>query len=255
VPVLLVVGFLALPLLSIFLKVLTQAELWKTLQQPLVTQALWLSLITSCSSLVLAVLCGTPVAYLLARHRFRSAVLLDTLIDLPMVLPPTVAGVALLMTFGRRGLLGPWLDALGVQIGFTTVAVVLAQSFVSTPFYIRAAQAGFQSVDRELERVAYTLGHSVVRTFLRVTVPLAFPALLSGAVMAWARALGEFGATIMFAGNLLGRTQTMPLAIYLAMESDLTAALVLSAILILIPFTVLFWMRLLLRRGIFGAYA
>jgi molybdate transport system permease protein len=255
VPVLLVVGFLALPLLSIFLKALTQAGLWKTLQQPLVTQALWLSLITSLSSLVLTVLCGTPVAYLLARHRFRSAVLLDTLIDLPMVLPPTVAGVALLMTFGRRGLLGPWLDALGVQIGFTTVAVILAQNFVSTPFYIRAAQAGFQSVDRELERVAYTLGHSVVRTFLRITVPLASPALLSGAVMAWARALGEFGATIMFAGNLRGRTQTMPLAIYLAMESDLTAALVLSAILILLPFTVLFWMRLLLRRGVFGAYA
>ena len=159
------------------------------------------------------------------------------------------------MTFGRRGLFGPWLDALGVQIGFTTVAVVLAQSFVSTPFYIRAAQAGFQSVDRELERVAYTLGHSVMRTFLRVTVPLAFPALLSGAVMAWARALGEFGATIMFAGNLLGRTQTMPLAIYLAMESDLSAALVLSALLILAPFTGLFGMRLLLRRGIFGAYA
>jgi molybdate transport system permease protein len=255
VPVLLVVGFLALPLLSIFVKVLTQAGLWKTLQQPLVTQALWLSLLTSLSSLLLTVLCGTPVAYLLARQRFRSAVLLDTLIDLPMVLPPTVAGVALLMTFGRRGLLGPWLDALGIQIGFTTVAVVLAQSFVSTPFYIRAAQAGFQSVDRELERVAYTLGHSVVRTFLRVTVPLAFPALLSGAVMAWARALGEFGATIMFAGNLRGRTQTMPLAIYLAMESDLTAALVLSAILILIPFTVLFCIRLLLHRGVFGAYA
>lgn len=255
VPVLLVVGFLALPLLAIFLKVLPQAGLWKTLQQPLVTQALLLSLVTSLSSLLLAVLCGTPVAYLLARHRFRGAVLLDTLIDLPMVLPPTVAGIALLMTFGRRGLFGSWLDALGVQIGFTTVAVVLAQSFVGTPFYIRAAQAGFRSVDRELERVAYTLGHSAVRTFLRVTVPLAFPALLSGAVMAWARALGEFGATIMFAGNLQGRTQTMPLAIYLAMESDLTAALVLSAILILVPFAVLFCMRLFLRRGVFGAYA
>jgi molybdate transport system permease protein len=133
--------------------------------------------------------------------------------------------------------------------------VVLAQSFVCAPFYIRAAQAGFQSVDQDLERVAYTLGHSPMRTFLRVTVPLAFPALLSGSVMAWARALGEFGATIMFAGNLMGRTQTMPLAIYMAMESDLAAALVLSALLIIVPFGGLFLMRSLLRRGSLVFYA
>jgi molybdate transport system permease protein len=254
-PGLCIVAFLALPLLAIFLKVLPQPDLWQTLQQPLVTNALRLSLITSLSSLFLAVLFGTPVAYLLARHRFRGADVVETLLDLPMVLPPTVAGVALLMTLGRRGLLGPWLDAVGIQIGFTTVAVVLAQSFVSLPFYIRAAQAGFRSVDPELERVAHTLGVSSLRTFLRVTVPMAFPALLSGAVMAWARALGEFGATIMFAGNLSGRTQTMPLAIYLAMESDLPAALALSALLILVPFTVLLLMRAFLSRGVFDAYA
>jgi molybdate transport system permease protein len=180
---------------------------------------------------------------------------IDTLIDLPMILPPTVAGVALLMAFGRRGVAGVWLDRLGIQISFTTLAVILAQSFVSIPFYIRAARAGFRSVDQELERVAYTLGHSPFNTFLRVTVPLAFPALLSGAVMAWARALGEFGATIMFAGNLIGRTQTMPLAIYMAMESDLTAALVLSAILVFISFSILLGVRLLLHRSPFGAYA
>ena len=145
--------------------------------------------------------------------------MLDTLIDLPMVFPPTVAGVALLMAFGRRGILGEWFDVVGLHISFTSIAVVLAQSFVSAPFYIRAARAGFQSVDQELERVAYTLGHSSLSTFFRVTVPLAFPALLGGAVMAWARALGEFGATIMFAGNMIGRTQTMPLAIYTAMET------------------------------------
>jgi molybdate transport system permease protein len=133
--------------------------------------------------------------------------------------------------------------------------VVLAQSFVSLPFYIRAAQAGFRSVDPELERVAYTLGVSPYMVFLRVTVPLAFPALLSGGVMAWARALGEFGATIMFAGNLRGSTQTMPLAIYLAMESDLSTALALSALLILVPFSVLLLMRVLLHRGVFAAYA
>lgn len=254
-PVLLVTGFLALPLVAVFLKVLPQEGVWATLQQPLVTEALRLSVITSLSSLLLAVVFGTPIAYLLARRHLPGAALLDTLIDLPMVLPPTVAGVALLMAFGRRGLLGSWLDAVGIQIAFTTVAVVLAQSFVSMPFYIRAARAGFQSVDQELERVAYTLGHSAFSTFLRVTVPLALPALLGGAVMAWARALGEFGATIMFAGNLIGRTQTMPLAIYIAMESDLTAALVLSAILIIVSFSLLFFVRSLLRRSPFGTYA
>jgi molybdate transport system permease protein len=255
IPVLLFVSFLGLPLVAIFLRVLPQEGIWETLQEPLVTEALRLSALTSLSSLLFAVSFGTPIAYLLARHRFRGAVLLDTLIDLPMVLPPTVAGVALLMAFGRRGILGSWLDVVGIQIGFTTLAVVLAQSFVSAPFYIRAARAGFQSVDQELERVAYTLGRSAFSTFLRVTVPLALPALLGGAVMAWARALGEFGATIMFAGNLIGRTQTMPLAIYIAMESDLTAALVLSAILVLVSFSVLFLVRLLLRRSPFGAYA
>jgi len=172
-----------------------------------------------------------------------------------MVLPPTVAGVALLMAFGRRGILGEWFDVVGIHISFTSVAVVLAQSFVSAPFYIRAARAGFQSVDQELERVAYTLGHSSLSTFLHVTIPLAFPALLGGAVMAWARALGEFGATIMFAGNMIGRTQTMPLAIYTAMETDLTAALVLSLILIAVSFGVLFGVRMLLHRSPFGTYA
>lgn len=255
IPILLVIGFLALPIIAIFLKVLPQEGIWETLYQPIVTEALRLSAFTSFCSLVFAVLLGTPIAYLLARRRFRGAAVLDSLIDLPMVLPPTVAGVALLMAFGRRGILGAWLNVFGVQIAFTTVAVVLAQSFVSAPFYIRAARAGFQSVDRELERVAYTLGHSPLSTFLRVTVPLAFPALLGGAVMAWARALGEFGATIMFAGNLIGRTQTMPLAIYIAMESDLTVALVLSAILVIVSFSLLFFVRALLHRSPFGAYA
>jgi molybdate transport system permease protein len=254
-PLLLLLTFLVLPLVAIFLKVRAQEGLWSTLQQPIVTEALRLSFLTSLSSLLLALLCGTPIAYLLARSRFRGAALLDTLIDLPMVLPPTVAGVALLMTFGRRGILGTWLDVVGIHISFTPVAVILAQSFVSAPFYIRAARAGFQSVDQELERVAYTLGHSPLRTFFQVTIPLAFPALLSGAVMAWARALGEFGATIMFAGNLMGRTQTMPLAIYAAMESDLTAALVLSAMLIIVSFSVLFGVRLLLHRSPYGSYA
>ncbi|MBM3223923.1 MAG: molybdate ABC transporter permease subunit [Candidatus Tectomicrobia bacterium] len=254
-PTVCVVAFVALPLLAIVLKVLPQEHLWATISAPLVTEALRLSLLTSLSSLVIAIVCGTPVAYLLARYRFRGLRLVETLIDLPMVLPPTVAGVALLMAFGRRGLIGPWLQAVGLQLSFSTTAVVLAQCFVCLPFYIRAAQAGFRSVDPELERVAHTLGVSVWRTFFRVTVPLAFPALLSGSVMAWARALGEFGATMMFAGNLRGRTQTMPLAIYLALESDLLAAMVLAALLILVSCSVLLCLRALVRRGEPAAYA
>lgn len=255
IPALVAVTFLVLPLLAIFLKVVPQSHLWHTLQEPFVTHALRTSLITSLSSLVLTIAFGTPLAYALARRRVPGTTLFDTLLDLPMVLPPTVAGVALLMTFGRRGLLGPWLDALGIQVVFTAAAVVLAQSFVSMPLYVRSAQAGFRGVDPELERVAYTLGYSPTRTFLRVTVPLAFPALLSGAVMAWARALGEFGATIMFAGNLTGRTQTMPLAIYIAMESDLTTALVLATLLIIVPFGCLFATRFIARRRSYGTYA
>jgi molybdate transport system permease protein len=164
------------------------------------------------------------------------------------VLPPAVAGIGLLMAFGRRGLLGPWLESLGITLGFTTAAVVLAQLFVSAPFYIRAARAGFQTVDQELEAAASVHGVSSFRTFWHVTVPVAGPALLGGAAMCWARALGEFGATIMFAGSFAGRTQTMPLAIYAALETDLNAALVLSAVLVLVSTVLLLSLRLILRR-------
>lgn len=255
VPTFILVIFLTLPLVALFLKVLPEEGVWDTLSQPLVTEALRLSFITSFASLAITIVFGTPIAYLLARRRFPGSAVIDTLIDLPMVLPPAVAGVALLMAFGRRGILGPWLDAVNAEIAFTLTAVVMAQTFVSAPFYIRAARAGFQSIDQELERVAHTLGHSGFGTFLRITVPLALPALLGGAVMSWARALGEFGATIMFAGNTIGRTQTMPLAIYIAMQSNLTAALVLSAILIFVSFSVLFLVRLILHRSAFGVNA
>ncbi len=255
VPTFILVIFLTLPLVALFLKVLPEEGVWDTLSQPLVTEALRLSFITSFASLAITIVFGTPIAYLLARRRFPGSAVIDTLIDLPMVLPPAVAGVALLMAFGRRGILGPWLDAVNAEIAFTLTAVVMARTFVSAPFYIRAARAGFQSIDQELERVAHTLGHSGFGTFLRITVPLALPALLGGAVMSWARALGEFGATIMFAGNTIGRTQTMPLAIYIAMQSNLTAALVLSAILIFVSFSVLFLVRLILHRSAFGVNA
>jgi molybdate transport system permease protein len=211
-------------------------------------------LVTTACTLLVALLVGTPVAYLLARYRFRGHAALDTLIDLPMVLPPAVAGVALLMAFGRRGVAGPFLsDTFGIELPFTTAAVVLAQAFVATPFYVKAAKAGFEGVDRDLEHVSATLGVSRLQTFWSVTVPLSLPALLGGAVMAWARALGEFGATIMFAGNFIGRTQTMPLAIYQTMESgQLTAALVLSGILIVVSFSVLIVFKALARYATGG---
>jgi molybdate transport system permease protein len=198
--------------------------------------------------MALTLLLGTPLAYLLARRTFRGHTVLESLIELPMVLPPAVAGIGLLMAFGRRGLLGEPLGALGISLGFTTAAVVLAEFFVAAPFYVRAARGAFGATDRELEIVAHTLGVSDWATFWRVTVPVAFPALLGGAVMCWARALGEFGATIMFAGSFQGRTQTMPLAIYAALETDLDAALVLSALLVLVSFGILLVLRLVVGR-------
>lgn len=241
---------LVLPLAAIFIRGIPEGAFARTLDDPVVRRALILSLTTTSVSLVLSLVIGTPVAFLLARYRFRGHQLLDTLIDLPMVLPPAVAGVALLMAFGRRGVAGPLLSDLGIEIPFTTLAVVLAQTFVAVPFYVRSARAGFESVDGGLEEVAATLGAARPTIFRTVTVPLALPALLGGAVMAWARALGEFGATLMFAGNFAGRTQTMPLAIYQTLESGrLDAALALAIILVVVSFSVLLLFKVIVRRG------
>jgi molybdate transport system permease protein len=248
-------AFLLLPLTAIFIRAIPSGALGESIDDPVVREALTLSMLTTTVTLVVAVVLGTPVAWLLARYRFRGRDVLDTLIDLPMVLPPAVAGVALLMAFGRRGTFGPFLsDTFGIELPFTTAAVVLAQAFVATPFYVKAAKSGFESVDRELEHVATTLGVSRLQTFWSITVPLALPALLGGAVMCWARALGEFGATIMFAGNFMGRTQTMPLAIYQTMESGrLNTALVLSGILVVVSFTILIVFKALARYAAVGA--
>ncbi len=234
---LVLVLFLILPLLAIVLRALPAGL--KGWLDPATRDALGLSLLTATLSAMLAVLIGTPTAFLLAREEFRGKPILDTIVDLPMVLPPAVAGLALLMAFGRRGLLGPVLAAMGIELPFTTPAVVIAETFVAAPFYVRAAKAGFASVDRGLEQMSALLGMSNLRTFFRVTLPLAAPALLGGLLMTWARALGEFGATIMFAGNLQGQTQTMPLAIYIGLESNLESALALSVILIAVSFSIL----------------
>ena len=236
------------PLGALVWRAAEQGRLWQSVQQPIVRDSLRISLLTSLIALVIVVLLGTPLAYVLARVSFPGKRVLDTLVDLPIVLPPVVAGVALLMAFGRRGVFGPGLRSAGIDLAFTTAAVIIAQVFVSAPFYIRAAKAGFQAVDETLEHMAYTLGASRLRTFFRVTLPLALPAVLGGMVLCWARALSEFGATMMFAGNFPGRTQTMPLAVMSAMESDLYAALALAVILLAVSFLVLLVFRLFSRE-------
>jgi molybdate transport system permease protein len=239
--------FLILPLIAVIWRALPfRAEGWLS---DATFDALRLSLFTATLAAMLAIVLGTPVAYFLAREEFRGKAIIDTLIDIPMVLPPAVAGLALLMTFGRRGLLGPALASLGIELPFTMAAVVIAETFVAAPFYVRAAKSGFGSVDRGLEQMSALLGVSNLRTFWRVTLPLAAPSLLGGILMTWARALGEFGATIMFAGNFQGRTQTMPLAIYIGLESNLDSALALSVILMIVSFGILALIRLINPKG------
>jgi len=239
--------FITLPLIAIFWRT-SLTDLTVHLGQTQVVNAISVSLITSLISTLLSVIFGTPVAYLLARREVAYRQIIDTLIDLPTVLPPAVAGVALLMAFGRRGLVGHWFDDFGIHIAFTQIAVILAQSFVAAPLYIKAATLGFKSINPELEDAAALDGANSWQIFRYITVPLAWAALLSGCVMTWARALGEFGATIIFAGNYPGKTQTMPLAIYLGFELDLSVALTLSVILVGCSFGVLMVVKGLLRH-------
>ena len=241
--------FLLLPLVALILRV-DPAGLVRNLTNPQVVQAVRLSLVTTSLSTLLALLFGTPLAYWLARRHFRGRAAIDTVLDLPMVLPPSVAGIALLLAFGRRGLLGAYLADAGLNIAFTQTAVVLAQIFVAAPFYVKSAIVGFGEVDQELEQAAALDGADRWAIFRYITVPLAWSTLFGGAVMTWARALGEFGATIIFAGNFPGRTQTMPLAIYIGFELELTIALTLSVILLTISFVVLFIVKGLLRQRI-----
>ncbi len=239
--------FLLLPCIALLVGV-APASIFLNIFDPQVAQAISLSGSTTIITMIVTVVAGTPVAYLLARRRFPGRTALDTLIDLPIVLPPSVAGIALLMAFGRRGLFGEYLSSMGISIPFTQTAVVLAQLFVSSPLYIKSAEAGFASVNREYEQAAAVDGASSWKIFRRVTMPLSFHALAGGAVMTWARALGEFGATIIFAGNFPGRTQTMPLAIYMGFEIDLRIAVTLAVILLLISFVVLAFVKTMLKR-------
>jgi molybdate transport system permease protein len=234
------VAFLVLPVLGLVIQT-PWADLAELLRGPEVLSALRLSLLTATAATALCLLLGVPLAWLLARVPFRGRKLVRALVTVPLVLPPVVGGIALLVTFGRNGTLG---GALGVQIPFTTVAVVLAQSFVALPFLVLSVEGALRSADQRFDEVAATLGAGRWSTFVRVTLPLAAPGVISGAVLAWARALGEFGATITFAGSREGVTRTMPLEIYASYTTgDRDAALVLSLLLLLVSVLVLTLLR------------
>jgi molybdate transport system permease protein len=248
---LLFVGFMALPLAAMFWRAIDSGELANNLTSSMVLHAMRLSAITSTISLTLAILLGTPVAYLLARRDFPGKLVVDLLVDLPIVLPPTVAGVALLVTFGRRGVLGQHLDGIGIDFAFTTTAVIFAQLFVSAPYYIRTVKAGIEGVSSEYEGVAATLGASPLRIFWRIVLPLSWPSVVAGAILCWARGLSELGATLIFAGNFEGRTQTMPLAIIAVFDAgrSINVAIALAVILVLAAVVLLLALRLVARSA------
>ena len=238
------VAFLLLPLVALFLRI-PPDELLAQLGSEAARDALLVSLKTSLLAHVLILGIGTPVAYLLGTRRFRGREVLVSAIELPLVLPPAVAGIGLLVAFGRRGLLGESLDAFGIQLPFTQAAVVLAITFVASPFYVRQAIASFAAVDRNLLDASRTLGASPARTFGGVALPLAAGGLAAGSSLAFARGLGEFGATIIFAGSFQGETRTAPLAIYAELDLDFDAALAIGALLVLVSIAFLAAVKLL----------
>ena len=235
--------FLLLPLLAIFLRV-PPGKFISLLGEPVVRDALIVSAKTNAIALALILLFGTPTAYLIGSRRFRGRKLALTLVELPLVLPPAVAGIGLLAAFGRVGLLGDPLDWLGLQIPFTQIAVVMAVAFVASPFYVRQGVAAFEALDQNLVDAARTLGSSPARVFFRVALPLAMSGLGAGAALAFARGIGEFGATILFAGSFQGITQTLPLAIYAEFEVNFDVALTISALLVVISAMILFAIKL-----------
>ena len=249
--------FLGFPVAALVVRSVVDGSLANAVGAQVVTTALALSLATTAVSLVMTVALGLPLAYILARRRFRLRWLLEAVVDLPLVVPPSVAGLGLLLLLGRRGVLGGPLEAVGVEVPFTTLAVVLAQTFVSAPFFVRSARSGIEGVERDLEDAGRVDGASELRVFRHITMPLAAGPVAAGLVMSWARAMGEFGATIMFAGNIEGRTQTLPLVVYSEFQGgDLDAAIAASAILVLaalgvlVAVRVIHWSRALDQRSV-----
>jgi molybdate transport system permease protein len=243
----LLAGFVSLPLLSLVVWTVDKGA-WRAMASPIAVDALLLSIRTTAITMVILLVVGTPAAYVLSRVYFRGNRVVNTLIDIPVVLPPSAAGIALLLAFGRLGLVGRYLDVFGVTITFTTAAVVMAEIFVAAPFYVRQAATGFGAVDRTVEEAALVDGANRSTVFFKVTVPLAFPALVAGALTAWTRALGEFGATVIFAGSFRGVTQTIPLAIFAEFHRNLDAAVALSVLVLGFAFAVILSVRYLTAR-------
>jgi len=223
-------------------------SLLSNLREENAAKAIGLSLFTAFTTTAITVVFGTPVAYLLSQKKSRIYRVVDTLVDLPTVLPPAVAGVALLMAFGRKGIFASWLTQYGISIPFTTIAVIMAQTFIAAPLFIKSAMISFSGIEKELKQAAALDGANRWQIFRYIVLPLSWMGMLSGCVMTWARALGEFGATIIFAGNFPGRTQTMPLAIYIGFEIELNVALTLSVILITFSFITLVIVKNLLHH-------
>jgi molybdate transport system permease protein len=243
----LLAGFISLPFLSLILWTVAENS-WRAMASPVALDALLLSIKTTSISMGIILIVGTPAAYVLARAEFPGKKLVETLVDIPAVLPPSAAGIALLLTFGRFGLVGQHLEVLGVTVTFTTAAVVIAEVFVAGHFYVRQAAVGFAGVRRDVQEAALVDGAGGFSAFARVTVPLASPALIAGAMMAWARALGEFGATIVFAGSFRGVTQTVPLAIFAEFQGNIDAAVALSVLVLGFAFVVILTVRHLTAR-------
>jgi molybdate transport system permease protein len=242
-PAVLGMAFLVLPLAGLLVRA-PWSTLARRLAEPQVLEALRLSLVTATLATLLCLLLGVPLAWLLARVAFPGRRLARALITVPLVLPPVVGGVALLLVLGRRGLIGQWLDAtFGITLPFTTAGVVIAEAFVAMPFLVISVEGALRAADLRFEEAAATLGASRWTIFHRVTLPLIAPGIVAGAVLCWARALGEFGATITFAGNFPGQTQTMPLAVYLALETEPEAAIVLSLVLLAVSVIILASLR------------
>ena len=244
----LLAGFISLPLISLVVWTVDEGS-WRAMASPVALSALALSLKTTAVTMAITLVVGTPAAYVLARSEFPGKRLVNTLIDIPAVLPPSAAGIALLLAFGKMGLLGEQLSLFGIQLTYTTAAVVIAELFVASHFYVRQAAVRFGQVDREVEDAAMVDGAYRLTVFRLITLPLAAPELVAGAVTAWARALGEFGGTIIFAGNFAGTTQTMPLAIFSALERDFDAAVALAVLVLGFSFVVILTARFLTRRA------
>ena len=243
--------FISVPILAVFLKI-EPSQINNQLRDAGIIEAVKLSLITAGIATVIAFVLAVPTAYFMVTRSFPGKAVIDTLMDLPIVLPPAVAGVALLYTFAPKGLLGPILNRYGLLIPGSTVAVVIAEVFVASPFLYRSAKTGFENMDKDVINSARMLTGSRVRVFFTVTFPMSIRAIISGTMMTWARAMGEFGATLMFAGNIEGVTQTMPLAIYNYLYYDPLGGIMLSIILIIISFSVLIAVKLLEQKR-FGA--